>query len=110
MGHVDTLAGPVNLQVVMGEPGVSNNDSLLPKVCDDKVHTLCMLAILEYNLDFLCDGSILIWSSIDVMNWDWVWQGVGFQLVLLDKGGVDEHSCCTRAKCNRMYKVCGKPT
>src|SRR5258705_13653146 len=53
----------------------------------------CVLAIPEYDLNFLHDGSIFIWSSINVVNWYWVWQGAGLQLVLLGKGSVDKHPC-----------------
>ena len=35
-----------------------------------------MLAISEYDLNLLHDGSILVWSSIYIVNWYWVWQGV----------------------------------
>ena len=73
---------------------MSNDDGLLPKVGDYKVCFLCVLAIPEYDLDFLCDGPILIWSPIDVVNWYWVQQGVSLQLVLLDKDSVDEHPSC----------------
>ena len=75
----------------MVEPQMSDDDSLLPKVGDCKAHFLHVLAILEYDLDFLCDGSILIWSSIDIVNWYWVWQGASLQLMLLDKDSVDKH-------------------
>ncbi len=57
----------------MGKPRVPNDDGLLPKVCNCKVCLLHVLAISEYDLDLLCDGSILIQSSIDIMDWDWVW-------------------------------------
>ena len=70
---------------------MSNDDGLPPKVGDCKACSLCVLAILEYDLDFLCDGPILIWSPIDVVNWYWVWQGASLQLVLLDKDSVDKH-------------------
>ena len=72
---------------------MSNDDSLLPEVGDCKVCFLHVLAILEYDLNFLHDGSILIWSSINVVNWYWVWQGVSLQLVLLDEDSVDKHPC-----------------
>src|SRR5260221_10080917 len=65
----------------MGKPQVSDDDSLLSKVGDCKACFLCVLAILEYDLNFLHDGSILIWSSIYIVNWYWVWQGASLQLV-----------------------------
>ena len=74
---------------------MSNDDGLLPKVGNCKVGFLCVLAIPEYDLDFLHDGPILIWSSIDIVDWHWVWQGASLQLVLLDKGSVDKHPCHT---------------
>ena len=64
-------------------------------VSDCKACFLCVLTILEYDLDFLCDGSILVWGSINIVNWYWVWQGASLQLVLLGKGLVDKHPCCT---------------
>ena len=70
---------------------MSDDDSLLPKVGNCKVCSFCVLAILEYDLNFLCDGPILIWSPIDIVNWYWVQQGAGLQLVLLDKDLVDKH-------------------
>ena len=51
---------------------MSNDDGLLPKVCDCEVHLLHVLAISEYDLDLFHDGSILIQNSIGVMDWDWV--------------------------------------
>ena len=74
---------------------MSDDDGLPSEVGDCEVCFLCVLAILEYDLDFLCDGSILVWSSIDIVNWYWVWQGASLQLVLLGKGSVDKHPCCT---------------
>ena len=52
---------------------MSDDDGLLSEVGNCKVRFLHVLAIPEYDLDFLHDGSILIWSSIDVVDWDWVW-------------------------------------
>ncbi len=52
---------------------MSDDDGLPPKVCNCEMHLLHVLAILEYDLDLLHDGSILIQSSINVMDWDWVW-------------------------------------
>ncbi len=95
MRHGDTLASPVNFWVVMGKPQMSNDDSLLSEVGDCKAHFLCVLAILEYDLNFLCDGSVLIWGSIYIVNWYWVWQGASLQLMLLGKGSVDKHPCHT---------------
>ncbi len=89
---------PIDFQVVMGEPQVFNDDGLSPKVCNCEVCLLHVLAVSEYDLNLLCDESILIQSSIDIMGWDWVWQRVGFQLVLLDEGAVDKHSCCARVE------------
>src|SRR5258708_39366137 len=71
--HADALVSPVDLQVVMGKPQVSNDDGLSPKVCNHEVCLLHVLAILEYDLNLLHNGSILIQSSIDVVDWDWVW-------------------------------------
>src|SRR5260370_8380434 len=59
----------------MGKPRMSDDDGLLSEVGDCKAHFLCVLAILEYDLNFLCDGSVLIWGSIYIVNWYWVWQG-----------------------------------
>src|SRR6266436_1881541 len=71
--HADTLASPVDLQVVVGKPQVSDDDGLLPEICNCEVHLLCVLAVSEYDLNLLCDGSILIQSPIDIVDWDWVW-------------------------------------
>ncbi|SRR5258708_39089720 len=65
------------------------------EVGDCEVRFLHVLAIPEYDLNLLCDGSILIQSSIDIVDWYWVWQGAGFQLMLLGKGLVDKHPCHT---------------
>src|SRR5258705_6571544 len=73
----------------------SAHSGLSSKVGNCKAHFLHVLAILEYDLNFLCDGSILIWSSINIVNWYWVWQGASLQLVLLGKGSVDKHPCHT---------------
>src|SRR5258708_6524024 len=62
-------------------------NSLLPKVCNHEVHLLCMLAVSEYDLDLLHDGSVLVQSSINIMDWNWVWQRGGFQRMLLGGGG-----------------------
>src|SRR5258708_11253211 len=93
--HGDTLASPVNFQVVMGKPQMSNDDGVPSEVGNCKACFLCVLAIPEYDLNFLCDGSVLVWGSIYVVNWYWVWQGVSLQLVLLGKGLIDKHPCCT---------------
>src|SRR5258707_14936224 len=93
--HGDTLVSPVNFWVMMGKPQMSNDDGLLSEVGDHEMHFLCVLAISEYDLNLLHDGSILIRSSIDIVDWHWVWQGASFQLMLLDKGSVDKHPCCT---------------
>ncbi len=95
MRHGDTLASPVNFWVVMGKPQMSDDDGLPSKVGDCKACFLHVLAILEYDLNFLCDGSVLVWGSIYNVNWYWVWQGVSLQLVLLGKGSIDKHPCCT---------------
>src|SRR5260221_5051565 len=71
--HADALASPVNLQVVMGKPQVSNDDGLLPEVCNCEACLLHVLAISECDLDLLCNGSILVQSSINIVDWDWVW-------------------------------------
>src|SRR5258708_27109063 len=77
---------------------MSNDDGLLSKVGNCKAHFLHVLAILEYDLNFLHDGSILIWCSIYIVNWYWVWQGASLELVLLGKGLVDKHPCCTESR------------
>src|SRR5258708_20349723 len=89
--HGDTLVSPVNFWVVMGKPQMSDDDGLLSEVGDCEACFLRVLAILEYDLNFLCDGSILIWGSIYIVNWYWVWQGASLQLMLLGKGSVDKH-------------------
>ena len=71
---------------------MSNDDGLPPKVGDCQACLLRVLAISEYNFDLLCDRTILVQSSIDVMDGYWVRQGMGLQLVLLDKDPVDKHS------------------
>src|SRR6266481_1840139 len=93
--HGDTLVSPVNFQVVMGKPRMSDDDSLLSEVGDCKACFLRVLAIPEYDLNFLHDGSILIWGSIYIVNWYWVWQGASLQLVLLGKGLIDKHPAHT---------------
>src|SRR5260221_11081156 len=80
--HGDTLASPVNFQVVMGKPRMSNDDGLPSEVGDCEVCFLCVLAIPEYDLNFLRDGSILIWGSIYIVNWYWVVQRPILQLLL----------------------------
>src|SRR5260370_37306426 len=84
---------------------MSNDDSLPPKICNCEACLLCLLAILEYDLNLLHDGSVLIQSSIDIMDWAWVWLGAGFQLVLLPKGTVDDRSCFTRSKNGRFGDI-----
>ena len=73
---------------------MSNDACLPPEVGDSKARLLHVLTILEYDFDFLRDGSILIRSPIDVVDWYWVWEGVGLQPVLLDEGSIDEHARC----------------
>ncbi len=51
----------------MGKPQMSDDDSLLSEVGDCKACFLCVLAIPEYDLNFLHDGSVLIWGSIYVV-------------------------------------------
>ena len=54
------MARPVDFWVVVVKPRMSDDDSLPPEVGDCKVCSLRVLAIPEYDLDFLCDGPILI--------------------------------------------------
>ena len=82
----------------MVEPQVSNDDCLPPEVGNSEARLLRVLTVLEYDFNFLCDGSVLIWGPIDIVDWYWVWQGAGLQLVLLDEGSIDEHACCTRVE------------
>ena len=74
---------------------MSDDDRLSSEVGDCEACLLRVAAVAEYNLDFLRDGSVLIRSPINVVDWYWVWQGASLQLMLLDKGSVDEHPCRT---------------
>ena len=74
---------------------MSNDDGLSSEVGYHKACLLHMLAIPEYNFDLLCDRTILIWGSIDIMDGYWVGQGTGLQFVLLDEDPVDKHPSCS---------------
>src|SRR5260370_6952027 len=80
--HGDTLASPVNFQVVMGKPQMSDDDSLPSEVGDCKACFLHVLAIPEYDLNFLHDGSVLIWGSIYILNCYLVSPAIILHLVL----------------------------
>ena len=82
----------------MGEPQMSDDDSLPSKVGNHETCFLHVLPISEYDLDLLCDGSILVQSPINIVDWYWVWQGASFQLMFLDEGSVDKHPCCAQVE------------
>ena len=93
--HVDLFGFPVNLRVVLADPGEAQDHALLAQLHDRKLSVLCMPIVPEDDIRNLTDCTTLIGCSIDVIDWDQLCERTRGDIICACPFGVHEQSRCT---------------
>jgi hypothetical protein len=97
-GHLNLTHTPINLQVVLTKPGVSQYHALVAKTGYSKLSMFCVVSVPENNVYHLTDGSCFICHAINILHWDGACKGSGSELVLLYIAPVNEKSISSAVK------------
>src|SRR6266436_1172026 len=96
--HFNITCTPINLWVVLTEPGVSQYHVLVAKTGYSKMGTFGMVSVSENRVYHLTDGPCFIGRTINIVHWDGVCKGSGSELVLPNVVLVDEKSISSTVK------------
>jgi hypothetical protein len=97
-GHLNLTCTPVDLRVMLTEPGVSQYHVLVAKAGHSKLSTLCVVLVPENNIYHLTDGPRFIGRAINIVHWDGACKGSGSELVLPYIVTVNEKSVSSAVK------------
>ena len=97
-GHLNLAHTPVDLWVMLTEPGVSQYHVLVAKTSHGKLSTLCVVSVPENNIYHLTDGPCFIGHTIDIVHWDRACKGSSSELVLLYIVTVNKKSVSSAVK------------
>src|SRR5882757_707579 len=97
-GHLSLTCTPIDLQVVLMKPGVSQYHVLVAKASYSKVSTFGVVSVPENHVYHLTDGSHFIGRTINIVHWDGACKGLGSELVLPNVVPVDEKSISSAVK------------
>src|SRR5882762_4152989 len=90
--HFNLTCTPIDLRVVLTEPGVSQYHVLVAKTGYSEMGTFGMVSVPENHVYHLSDGSCFIGRTINIVHWDGACKRSGSELVLLNIVPVDEKS------------------
>jgi hypothetical protein len=93
--HVDLLGLPVNLGVVLAEPGEAQDHALLAQLCNCKLSALCMPIVPEDDICNPVDCTALIGCSIDIVDWDWPSECAHGDIICTCPFGIHKQPHCT---------------
>jgi len=93
--HVDLFGLPVNLRVVLTEPGEAQDHALLAQLHDHKLSPLCMPIVLEDDICNLADCTALVGCSINVVDQDWSCEHMRGDIICTCPFSIHKQSCCT---------------
>src|SRR5882757_9644831 len=97
-GHLNLTRSPIDLQVVLTKPGVSQDHVLVAKAGYSKVSTFSVVSVPENHVYHLGDGPRFIGNTINIVHWDGAYKGSGSELVLPNVVLVDEKSVSSAVK------------
>src|ERR1700727_267472 len=92
------LGLPIDLWVMLLEPGVSQYHTLFPKLSHCKLSAFCMILILEDHIGNLSDCPCLVWGTIYIKYWNWSSESPSWDLVILNPLGVHKQTGGTTVK------------
>ena len=81
-GHFNLAHTPVDLRVMLMEPGVSWYHILVDKTGCGKVSLLRVVLVAENDIYHLTDGPCFIGGAINIVHWDGTSEGLGSEPVL----------------------------
>ena len=90
----DFTCVPVDVDVVLHEPGVSQDDCLMADAQDIEFGPALVTLVLDNEINRFSDLSDLIWWSICIIQPNWTWGLIGPKLICSDKLMVNKFSCC----------------
>jgi len=93
--HVDLFGLPVNLRVVLADPGEAQDHALLAQLHDHKLSVLCMPIVPEDDIHNLMDCTTLIGCSIDIVYWDWPSEHTCGDIICMCPFGIHKQPHCT---------------
>src|SRR6266478_1154159 len=96
--HFNLTRTPIDLRVVLTEPGVSQYHVLVAKTGYSEMGTFGMVLVSENRVYHLADGSRFIGRTIDIVHWDGACKGSGSELVLPNVVPVNEKSISSAVK------------
>src|SRR5882672_902116 len=97
-GHLNLTCTPIDLQVVLMKPGVSQYHVLVAKTGYSEVSMFGVVSVPENHVYHLADGPCFIGHTINIVHWDGARKGSGSELVLPNVVSVDEKSISSTVK------------
>ena len=90
----DFACAPVDVGVVLREPGVSQDNCLMANAQDIEFGPALMTLVLDSKINCFSDLSNLIWRFICIIQPDWMWELIGSKLMRSGKLMVNKFSHC----------------
>src|SRR6266436_5115104 len=90
--HFNLTRTPIDLRVVLTEPGVSQYHVLVAKTGYSKMGTFGVVSVSENRVYHLTDGPRFIGRTINIVHWDGACKGLGSELILPNVVPVNEKS------------------
>ena len=96
--HLHFSSGPVDVRVVLLQPGMPHDHVLPPQASDSKEGTFRVVLVPKHQFHHLSDGACLVQSAVDVLDWNQVGEGSSGESISLDITSVNEHSSHPRVQ------------
>src|SRR6266436_2745650 len=96
--HFNITHTPIDLWVVLTEPGVSQYHVLVAQTGYSKMGTFGVVSVSENCVYHLADGSRFIGRTINIVHWDGACKGLGSELILPNVVLVNEKSVSSTVK------------
>jgi hypothetical protein len=68
--NFDIFCLPVDLQVMIVQPVVPQDQTLLPKTCDGQLCALQVVLIGQDDVSYVCDCAGVVCGAVDIVDWD----------------------------------------
>jgi hypothetical protein len=68
--HANLPGFPVDLPIVFLEPGVTEDDVLLPEPGYSELDALGVPLVVDHHIDYAGDAACLVWAAIQVEDRD----------------------------------------
>ena len=90
-GHLHLPSDPINVQVMLLQPGVAHDHFLTAQACHGEEGMFQVVLVSQDQLHYLRHGASFIQGAIHITDGDWARKGLGREAVRFDIRTVNEH-------------------